>query len=237
MLGAPRSFSLMLQVGSARPRVRDHALAAAIVGGFAAYAAISRGGSVLLTSAPEAGASRPFRRRAVQPQLAATRAQGVIAVDGTLDEADWTRAAVAASFIQAEPRQGEPATEPTEVRVLFDDRHLYVGVVCMDSRGGDDLRVRDLRRDFDDTTDDFFGVAIDGVRDGRSAMIFRVNPRGALRDQQNVDGGLADVDFDAVWTARTSRDRAGLDGGDRDPLEYACATGPAAIAGTSTSSA
>lgn len=85
-------------------------------------------------------------------------------------KADWSRAAVASNFVQAEPTQGEPASEATEVRVLFDARYLYIGVVCHDTNGDRDLRVRDLRRDFDDTTDDFFGVAIDGVRDGRSAM-------------------------------------------------------------------
>ena len=191
---------------------------------------------ILLASASEAGAQPAFPPPAVRPQLAAVRAHGAIAVDGTLDETDWTRAGVAARFIQAEPRQGEPATEPTEVRVLFDDRHLYVGVVCLDSMGGSNLRVRDLRRDFDDTTDDFFGVAIDGVRDGRSAMIFRVNPRGALRDQQNVDGGLADVDFDAVWIARTSRtSRAGPRKSRFHGVR--CATVPTAIYGTSTFSA
>lgn len=125
------------------------------------------------------------------------------------DEADWARAAVASDFIQAEPLQGQPAVERTTVRVLFDARFLYFGVVCHDTNGGTGLRVRDLRRDFDETTDDFFGISIDGVVDGRSAMIFRVNPRGAFRDQQNVDGGLADVEFDAVWIARTSRDTGG----------------------------
>lgn len=142
-------------------------------------------------------------------QLLATRVQEELRIDGVLDEAAWAAAAVADGFVQAEPFQGEPATAPTEVRVLFDDRYLYISAVCHDPAGSDGLRVRDLRRDFDDTTDDFFGVAIDGVRDGRSAMIFRVNPHGALRDQQNVDGGLADVDFDAVWIARTTRTERG----------------------------
>ena len=104
-------------------------------------------------------------------------------IDGRLDEPVWTRAPLASAFVQAEPKQGDPATEATDVRVLFDERYLYVGVVCHDSTGADELRVRDLRRDFDETTDDFFGIAIDGVQDGRSAMVFRVNPRGALRDQ------------------------------------------------------
>ncbi|MEZ5287951.1 MAG: DUF5916 domain-containing protein [Vicinamibacterales bacterium] len=154
-------------------------------------------------------AQQTFPPPAIPPRLAAFRAAGDIRVDGVLDEADWARAPEAAGFVQAEPRQGEPATEGTIVRVLYDERNLYIGAVCRDSRGSDDLRVRDLRRDFDETTDDFFGVAIDGVRDGRSAMVFRVNPRGALRDQQSIDGGLVDVDFDAVWTARTSRGDTG----------------------------
>lgn len=143
------------------------------------------------------------------PELRATRAAPSPVVDGRLDEPVWARAPLASAFVQAEPRQGDAATEATDVRVVFDDRYLYVGVVCHDSAGEADLRVRDLRRDFDEATDDFFGIAIDGVQDGRSAMVFRVNPRGALRDQQTVDGGLADVDFDAVWMARTSRDERG----------------------------
>ncbi|MGD9904445.1 MAG: DUF5916 domain-containing protein [Vicinamibacterales bacterium] len=165
---------------------------------------------VMMLARPGApAAQQAFAPPERRPEIAATRAVGAVTVDGVLDEADWQRAPVATDFVQAEPRQGEPATEPTEVRVLFDDRHLYVGVVCLDSEGAADLRVRDLRRDFDDTTDDFFGIAIDGVQDGRSAVVFRVNPRGALRDQQTVDGGLADVDFDAVWFARTARTERG----------------------------
>lgn len=152
-----------------------------------------------------AAAQQAFPPSHTPPVLAAVRAVGPIVVDGLLDESDWAQAPTAGNFVQAEPQQGAPASEPTDVRVLYDEQFLYVGARCADSRGAANLRVRDLRRDFDDTTDDFFGVAIDGVRDGRSAMVFRVNPRGALRDQQSIDGGLVDVDFDAVWSARTSR--------------------------------
>lgn len=164
-----------------------------------------------LVSTPLCHAQAPaaFPPRAQPLELRAIRADAAPVIDGRLEEPVWTQAPLASAFVQAEPRQGEAATEPTDVRVVFDDRFLYVGVVCHDSIGADDLRVRDLRRDFDDTTDDFFGIAIDGVQDGRSAMVFRVNPRGALRDQQTVDGGLADVDFDAVWIARTARDARG----------------------------
>lgn len=163
----------------------------------------------LTVATASAAAQTAFPPPSVAPQLRALRAQGPIALDGRLDEADWMAAPLAGGFVQAEPVQGAPASEPTTARVLFDDRHLYVGIVSTDSRGGTDLRVRDLRRDFDETTDDFVGIAIDGVGDGRSAVVFRVNARGALRDQQSVDGGLVDVDFDAVWSARTTVDERG----------------------------
>jgi hypothetical protein len=159
------------------------------------------------------------------PRLAATRTNQPLRVDGVLDEPAWSESPAASRFIQVEPRQGEPATEPTTVRVLFDDRFLYFGVTCTDSRGADDLRVRDLRRDFDETTDDFFGIALDGVRDGRSALVFRVNPLGALRDQQTVDGGLVDVDFDAVWTARTTATKPAGQPRSQSRGRH-CATGP-----------
>lgn len=170
---------------------------------------IACGAVCLVGAAATARAQQAFPPADTPREIAALRTAGTMAVDGRLDEADWGRAPVAARFTQAEPRQGEPASEPTEVRVLFDDRYLYIGATCLDANGSGHLRVRDLRRDFDDTTDDFFGVAIDGVRDGRSAIVFRVNPHGALRDQQSIDGGLVDPDFDAVWSARTSRDARG----------------------------
>jgi hypothetical protein len=164
----------------------------------------------------EPGVSQPdLERPRSKPALAAVRALGPLVVDGHLHEADWERAPRADAFVQIEPQEGRPATERTVVRVLFDDTHLYFGVECFDSAGATDLRVRDLRRDFDDTTDDFFGVSIDGVRDEGSALVFRVNPLGALRDQQTVDGGLADLDFDAVWTARAGRGGSREREGDR----------------------
>ena len=50
-----------------------------------------------------------------------------IVVDGFLDEASWLLAEPATDFIQAEPTQGEPSTEGTEVRILFDSENLYFG--------------------------------------------------------------------------------------------------------------
>src|SRR5262249_15704964 len=54
-------------------------------------------------------------------------------IDGTLDDALWQTASVVSEFRQREPFETQPATERTEVRVLYDKRFLYFGVHCYDS--------------------------------------------------------------------------------------------------------
>src|SRR5687767_2218146 len=56
-----------------------------------------------------------------------------INVDGRLDESAWQRAIPASDFRQADPRNGEPATERSEVRIIFDKDHLYIGAEFFDS--------------------------------------------------------------------------------------------------------
>ena len=65
--------------------------------------------------------------------LSAQRALAPLLIDGRLDEPSWQSADAAGDFRQYEPNEGEPATERTEVRVLYDNTSLYVGVRLYDS--------------------------------------------------------------------------------------------------------
>ena len=56
-----------------------------------------------------------------------------ITLDGRLDEDVWMRAVPATNLMQMEPNNGEPATEPTEVRIVYNSEALYMGVTCFDS--------------------------------------------------------------------------------------------------------
>ena len=78
-------------------------------------------------AAAQAGAPAPE-----PPQAAATRAAGAIRVDGALDEEAWAAATLLTGFRQLDPAEGEPATERTEVRILYDDQALYVGARLYD---------------------------------------------------------------------------------------------------------
>lgn len=72
--------------------------------------------------------------RVPQKQVArATRVEQSPKLDGSLDEAAWRGAAVVSQFIQRDPREGEPASEKTEVRIVYNDRAIFFGIVCYDS--------------------------------------------------------------------------------------------------------
>ena len=60
-------------------------------------------------------------------KVTAVYIEGEIVLDGNLDEPEWSLAQPATDFIQNDPDMGEPATERTEVRILYDNEYLYLG--------------------------------------------------------------------------------------------------------------
>jgi Domain of unknown function (DUF5916) len=113
-----------------------------------------------------------------------------IVVDGHLDEAAWQRAAPAADFTQQDPDFGQPASERTEVRVLYGAKSLYVGAMCYDA---EPLRImgNTMERDGFLSADDRFMWIFDPSLDGRTGYYFEVNPSGAMGDSllSGAEGG------------------------------------------------
>ncbi len=109
-------------------------------------------------------------------------------IDGVVEDPIWSTAQVITDFVQAEPYEGEPATERTEVRLLYDETHLYLGVVCYDS-DPDGIIVTDARRDssLDDT--DSFRVIFDTYLDRQNGFVFGTNPAGIEYDGQVTNEG------------------------------------------------
>lgn len=127
-------------------------------------------------------------------------------LDGRLDEAAWLAADSLAGFIQSQPDAGRPATEPTVVRLLYDERALYIGAVMYDSDPAA-MVVSTLEKDFpgESTRDyDIFGFTLDTFHDRRNSFIYLVNPHGAVRDGQTFDDSR-DTNFawDGVFEVRT----------------------------------
>ncbi|MEO5895552.1 MAG: DUF5916 domain-containing protein [Vicinamibacterales bacterium] len=120
-------------------------------------------------------------------------------LDGKLDEPEWDSAVATEGFTQSEPHEGQPLTERTVVRILFDREHLYIGVQCFDSDPSR-IIINELKRDFESREGDAFGVAIDVQHDRRNSFSFFTNPGSAKREAQALDDGVHNnTDWDGVW--------------------------------------
>ncbi|MFN8572934.1 MAG: DUF5916 domain-containing protein [Gemmatimonadaceae bacterium] len=139
------------------------------------------------------------------PVSNAVRATGSIHVDGKLDEGAWQSAPVTSAFTQVDPDEGRPASQKTEVRVLYDDEYLYVGVRLHDDGP---ITGRLGRRDMDLGDSDWFGVMLDSYHDHRTAFGFDVNPLGVRRDEVKIIN-TDDNSWDPVWDVATTVDAAG----------------------------
>jgi Carbohydrate family 9 binding domain-like len=138
------------------------------------------------------------------PQIRAREVlPSAITLDGVLQEPSWVQAEATTNFFQTEPVQGSPNRHSTTVRVLFDERFLYIGVVCRDSAGRGGVRVQDLRRDFDFDENDIFAVQLDPQNLKRYCVSFQTTPYGSQRDLQVFDDNFRDNDWDALWQVRT----------------------------------
>lgn len=135
--------------------------------------------------------------------IVAVEATTPVRLDGALDDEVWQRAQPVGGFVQSEPREGEPATESTEVRLAFDRQYLYVAALCHDREAGLAV-VNDIREDFRNVDQDTFEVIIDTFADRRNGFVFITNRAGARSDQQVANEGREiNTNWDAVWFVRT----------------------------------
>ncbi len=164
-----------------------------------------------------AAAGQARERHAVE----ARRADRPPQIDGVLDDTAWGLAQVLDDFVQQEPSEGAPATERTEVRVLYDAAHLYIGVHASDAHP-QGIIATEMRRDSPRLfEEDNFEVIIDTFRDSRSGYMFVTNPLGAKLEQQvfeeGEEGGRRGTtsnvnrNWDGVWDVAARRTPDGWD--------------------------
>jgi hypothetical protein len=130
-----------------------------------------------------------------------------IALDGNLDEAVWMRAVPAANFTQQFPQTGAPATERTEVRIVYNRTTLYMGVTCFDSEPDQLLRFQ-IRRDQFLSADDRFMWVIDPFLTGQSGYHFETNPSGLMGEGLLGPAGY-NREWDGIWNLRVRRTSIG----------------------------
>ena len=145
---------------------------------------------------------RPIVAR-VRPTAVAARRTSAITLDGRLDDPAWGVATPITSFTQQKPNEGAPASERTEVRILYDDDAIWIGARMFDSHGRAGVTSRLTRRD-DDPQSDVLRVDFDAYHDHLHSVEFDVNPASWKGDATDYDRS-----WDPVWEAVSAIDSLG----------------------------
>ncbi|MDQ3168704.1 MAG: carbohydrate binding family 9 domain-containing protein [Acidobacteriota bacterium] len=154
-----------------------------------------------------------------RPSLAAVKVAEAPAVDGrVLDDQAWAAAPAGGAFTQIAPDAGAAMSERTEVRVVYTDTTLYIGVVAYD-RDPQAIVTASPKRDgaLEDT--DSIRLILDTYRDRQSGFVFGTSPSALEYDAQVVNegqggsmmsgqsggsGGGFNINWDGTWRVATS---------------------------------
>ena len=127
-----------------------------------------------------------------RPQARARRMDAAPVFDGLVNEPAWQKIEPATGLIQQQPEEGVAATEKTEVRFGYDDKNLYIGIICFDSRP-DEIMATQNRRDGSLIESDSVQILLDTFHDRHNAFIFGTTPTGIEYDAQVSKGGQGDA--------------------------------------------
>jgi Domain of unknown function (DUF5916)/Carbohydrate family 9 binding domain-like len=120
-------------------------------------------------------------------------------IDGRLDDEAWKQAAVFGDFYQVQPGDNAPPSKPTEVRLGYDAKTLYVAFRAFDEAGK--VRVTIPKRDAVDV-DDYVAILLDTFNDERKAYALYFNPLGVQGDAVFTEGVGFDFSVDIVMESK-----------------------------------
>ena len=123
-----------------------------------------------------------------------------IMVDAILDEESWSDAKPATNFWQHFPTDTQQAKQQAEIKMMFDDRNLYVGMKVYSSNN--DFIIPSLRRDFRASGNDNITMLFDTFNDGTNAFFFGTNPYGVKREALLSGGGTDLRGFNMAWDTK-----------------------------------
>ncbi len=129
------------------------------------------------------------------------RLNGTITLDGIPNEEAWNQVAWGGDFIQYQPNEGKAPSQPTNFKILYDDKFLYIGYNCHDL-APDSIVKRMARRDF--FPGDWVEINIDSYHDKRTAFSFTISVSGVRGDEfVSNDGNNWDPSWNPIWYSKT----------------------------------
>ena len=145
------------------------------------------------------------------PEMLVQRSTGKIVIDGVADEADWSKAPFGALF--RDSLKGTEKLPRTEVKLLWDDEHLYVFFQAED----DDVWATVTQNDDPKLwTEQAYEVFLDADGELGGYIEIQVNPRGAIFDAYLPRPGQTQADWQSGAQAKARVDGTLEDRSDKD---------------------
>jgi hypothetical protein len=165
--------------------------------------------SLIATAATLLAVEEGGRKSGQRPKRVyqATRLAGPApAIDGRLDDACWRAAGEwTGDYTQLAPRYEATASQRTELKILFDDRNLYVAIRAHDV--APEQRSRQAG-DRDEFVGDIVGVTFDSYHDLRTGFEFDLTASGQKIDLRLLNDSW-DTTWNAVWDGKVTHDGDG----------------------------
>jgi hypothetical protein len=123
-----------------------------------------------------------------------------ITADAVLNESAWQSAVPATDFYHYFPSDSSQARQQAEIKMLYDDSNLYIGVKV--NSPSNEFIIPSLRRDFRASGNDNITFLFDTFNDGTNAFIFGSNPYGVQREFLLSGGGSDIRGFNGAWDTK-----------------------------------
>ena len=121
-------------------------------------------------------------------------------IDGVLDDPCWKTGEWAGDFTQWVPSEGAKPSQPTQIKILYDDKNIYVAIRAFESEPEKIIRKAGRRDEFNG---DALGINFDSYHDHRTGFEFDVTAAGQKIDLILTNPLNADFNWNAVWYAKT----------------------------------
>ncbi|OQP45380.1 hypothetical protein A4D02_33835 [Niastella koreensis] len=133
--------------------------------------------------------------------------QGNILLDGIPSEDAWNSVAWTGDFTQWQPNEGKAPHQPTEFKILYDEKYLYIAYHCIDKYPDSIIKWMDRRDQF---PGDWVEINIDSYHDQRTAFSFTLSVSGVRGDEfVSNNGNNWDANWNPIWFSKTHIDKTG----------------------------
>ena len=124
-----------------------------------------------------------------------------ITIDGILDDAAWEKTQWSSNYMEFQPDNNTPPSQQTKMKILYDDKNLYVAFHCLEPNP-DQIEKRMGRRD--DFPGDWVEVNIDSYNDDRTGFSFTISASGVKGDEFISNNGNFDSSWNPIWYVKTA---------------------------------